>query len=563
MLKYTWNAGAASAHAGEPVGEVSVRFLPDDPTRAVVSWQWNQQSNTVHNECLQDFSRDNNRAASANAAFSGPWFEPGWPGYGYQVAIAPVQAGYSEIASMTLYDTAGEPVWLQAQRTGLAAPPPTGANLNPPMDLKYYISPYAGGYPVGSCGAGCSPIERSAGTLDRTFINAASATATLNASYTGSTGTVNQTVSWRRPASGVGTVAMAKLAAVSQVLVDRTGCVAGACPVRVDFAADPSDPYAPQARVYRRQLEPVSSTLYRLPVNTSTGEYTDQLGSAGTFRYELKQFDNPLAPDLAFSADVTVSAAPPSTCSLDDWTTTVGSPVAAAPSIAIPGVRYAGDCGMQVLAVGSYVTDARPQAESNYNARFFYYTGDRIGGSADIFQALAAGGGTPLIRVQHDGNVLTYSAKGSGTTRTVTVQDNKWYAIELQWKSGAGTGSLGLRVTGAASDSPLSTPTITGLNNPTDRVEDVRLGLISGFGTGAVGFDEFQARRITQPKRLCRGDANNDGMRTIADATVIVHEFTSGVLAAGQPDCNEDGIVTTGDAVCVSALFVNNGPVCP
>ncbi len=215
---------------------------------------------------------------------------------------------------------------------------------------------------------------------------------------------------------------------------------------------------------------------------------------------------------------------------------------------------------MQATAIGSYVVDDRAAAESTYNARFYYYTGNRTGGIADIFQA-RSGSGINLIRVRHDGNALSFNVNGSGTTRSVTVVDNRWYAVELQWKA-APSGTLGIRVTGNNSDTPLPVSPITGFNNVNDRIEEVRLGLISGSGAGTVGFDEFQARRLTEPKRLCRGDAVPDGVRNQLDIDAITAEINGIAMVQGQADANENGNVTVADLVAVMNL-INTAPVCP
>lgn len=287
-------------------------------------------------------------------------------------------------------------------------------------------------------------------------------------------------------------------------------------------------------------------------------------GATGQWAY-LRVYRNPAVSGFQgdpsrYTAKVALSGVlqPPS-CTLSDWSNTVGTPVAGSSAHSPPIRSYYGTCGVEMSAIGSYLVDQQPAAESTYNARFYYYTGDRSGGIADIFQA-RSGAGFNLIRVRHDGNALSFNVNGSGTTRSVTVVDNKWYSVQLQWRAAA-SGSLGIQVTGNNSDTSLPVSPITGFNNAADRIEEVRLGLISGTGTGtAVGFDEYQARRINAPKRHCRGDAVPDGVRNQLDIDAINAQIANQALALGQADMNEDGVVNQAD---IDALqpFINT--TCP
>ncbi|MCB1590093.1 MAG: hypothetical protein KDI56_14390 [Xanthomonadales bacterium] len=250
-------------------------------------------------------------------------------------------------------------------------------------------------------------------------------------------------------------------------------------------------------------------------------------------------------------------------CTLAGWTESqpqavnIGSP----PTIA----RYSGQCAIQVTSPSRYLYVNHPNPEASYYARFYYYTGSRTGGPADIFQG--RDGSTIPIRVEHDAsassNLLRFSTQGSATQRSATVQANKWYAIELAWTTGAGSGALNITVTGAGVSTPLSISPITGLNNSSQRIRTTRMGWITAGGSGAINFDAFEARRDGPPGRLCRGDANGNGAITASDGTIITNEFVNGTLALGQPDCNENGVVSGADATCAVNRFVNEGGICP
>jgi len=341
----------------------------------------------------------------------------------------------------------------------------------------------------------------------------------------------------------------------SQVSVDRTSCTLGSAPCNV--LATWSTNVNSTARVYRRRLDGPGGT-FRLPVDSANSSYTDNITAAGSYRYELNQTDSPSGTNLAVSPAVIISAAPvASTCSFADWTTVVGTPIAGGPSDSPAIPRYRGRCGIRAVAIGDYLVDASPSVEDSYNPRFYYYTGDRSGGTADIFQARSASG-TTLLRVQHDGNSLYFSANGGATTRSVIVADNRWYMVRLNWTTGAGNGSLAITVTGNGNVTPLLTPAITGLNNQADRIEEARLGLISGTGAGAVAFDEFEARRYTAPVRRCRGDANDDQVLNVTDLAMIQGEIVGGgaPISPGQPDFNEDGVVNVTDLALLQGPIV-------
>ncbi len=306
LFHYQWDFNASSATAGLPVGEVSLVFPAGDPTRAALRWRWSQASAVVQNECLQDFTRAvEGGDQPANAAFSGPWFEPGWPDYGYQVAIAPLGSQYIELGTLAVYDTAGNPVWVQGQRTGLTGPP--ALNDPQPVTLTYYTSPYTStAYPLTDCVSGsCDPAPSSAGEIWREFLSPASLRADIDVSASVSLGSgVFQSINWRRPPESGNQVTMEKVVAGSQVLIDRVSCTVP-CSVQIDFASDPRNPDSAAARLYRRNLDTQAVVSI---LNQPTGVHTDTVSGAGRYRYELLRWDAPGAPPLAYSAELVVSA---------------------------------------------------------------------------------------------------------------------------------------------------------------------------------------------------------------------------------------------------------------
>jgi len=264
----------------------------------------------------------------------------------------------------------------------------------------------------------------------------------------------------------------------------------------------------------------------------------------------------------AVAAALMFGAQAASACAISAWSSATGLTVADTGEPTAGFSRYSGRCSVRVAsangAIGRFVTDTTPNNEATYRARFYYYTGD-ITGSTDIFQARNTGG-TNIIRVAHDGTALSFTTNTGGAAQNVTVQDNKYYAIELAWAAGAGTGSMSATVTGAGSNTPAGTATFTNLANSADSITDARLGLVTGTPTvtAPVFFDEFDSRRTQNPGLLLRGDANGDLSVLVGDAIQARNEALGGALTIGQGDCNQDGFVLVGDAICIRNIALTN-----
>lgn len=267
-----------------------------------------------------------------------------------------------------------------------------------------------------------------------------------------------------------------------------------------------------------------------------------------------------LALTIGFGLCSTNAIAQGNDCTLQGWTET-GTVDFGGPAQGIP--RYSGFCAIRTDAIGDYLSVNHPQPESRYHARFYYYTGTLVGGTADIHQARNDLGAV-LVGVKHavTGSIheLTFDVLGSSSVRSVMVLPGRWYAIELDWTTGTGSGALGITVTGAGSSAPLPIAPITALSNDTHRISETRMGLIAGSGSGTVYFDAFEARRDGPPGRLCRGDASGDNAIGAQDRVLITNEIldpTGQTLAPGQPDANEDGAVGAADRVVVTNMILS------
>ena len=261
----------------------------------------------------------------------------------------------------------------------------------------------------------------------------------------------------------------------------------------------------------------------------------------------------------AVAAALIFGAQAASACAISAWSTATGLTAADTGEPTAGFKRYSGRCSLKVTdaATPRFVTDTTPNNEASYRVRFYYFTGNISGATADIFQARSTGSAN-IIRVTHDGNQLNFSTT-SGTPVNITVADNKYYVIELAWAAAAGTGSLTGTVTGNSGTgaAPLQAGAINiaNLNNAADSITEARIGLIAGAPTvtAPVFFDEFDSRRTQNPGRLCRGDAASpaNNVVNVFDAVAIINDASGNPaqLSLLQPDVNDDGVVSVFDAV--------------
>lgn len=249
-------------------------------------------------------------------------------------------------------------------------------------------------------------------------------------------------------------------------------------------------------------------------------------------------------------------------CTTANWTSVengegqvTGSPTPGDPGDGV--ARYSGECGLAGAAGGTnFVTNNAPDAESTYRARFYVYTGST--GNTTVFRATAAdnNAGAEVLRVDYNPPNFVFTQNGAAAGSVAGIVANKWYSVELLYDAGttfsaevAGnqtfTGSVPAGAAGAGT------------------IESHSLGAIAG-GTGTVRVDAFESTRSadTEIGRLCRGDVNGTQPINIFDRTAVTNEIVNGTLAAGQPDCNEDGAINVFDRTCVTNLILDGG-VCP
>lgn len=249
-------------------------------------------------------------------------------------------------------------------------------------------------------------------------------------------------------------------------------------------------------------------------------------------------------------------------CTTDNWTsaTNGGGLVTGTPTAGDPGdgvARYSGECGLSATA-GSFVTNNAPDGESTYRARFYVYTGQT--GDAVVFRATADdnNAGAEVLRVNYSAPNFNFFQNGNAAGSVAGIVANKWYAIELLYVAGQADG-FSATVSGNQTFEGSVAPTAAGAGT----IGSHSLGAISG-GTGAARVDAFESTRSadTAIGTLCRGDVNGTLPINIFDRTAVTNEILNGTLAAGQPDCNEDGAINVFDRTCVTNIILAGG-ACP
>lgn len=218
--------------------------------------------------------------------------------------------------------------------------------------------------------------------------------------------------------------------------------------------------------------------------------------------------------------------------------------------------RYGGPCGLRVPVNGDvrYVSDNRPDGETEYLVRFYAFLDNAGDAEVKIYQALD-NADSEQISISYDpgASTLTLNVAHAGGTEPMMFTDVQtgWHSIGFSWSAdGAAEIEFALNRNIPDGGDNLTAP----LDTSGRSISEARLGNIEGANpssAGSIDFDDYDSRRSTFPERLVVGDATNSGSVTTTDYTAILNEVFNNVPAAGQPDCTENGSVTTTDATCV------------
>lgn len=282
------------------VGYISIAFVPGSTTAAAIRWRWNAVSTTqTYDECIYNFFYGTPPATTGalvfNQSFTGSWYNPNQSGWGLDINVGTYSNGTTyEIDNALIYDTAGNPVWLE------------GSIKNPALttmtdQLAYFKSTYS---LTTTCAKSNCTSGTNIGSVTRTFTGSQTGNATLTAAQ--STG---QVIAWPNATYSAGSVPIAKLSDNDVVSVDQTNCQVPAgntCAVNVSWSS-----HLTTALVYKRNL--TTNILSTTPLNNlANGQYTDNLPIGSDVQYEMHNGTTPTAANLMYtSAEVKVTLLPP------------------------------------------------------------------------------------------------------------------------------------------------------------------------------------------------------------------------------------------------------------
>ena len=176
-----------------------------------------------------------------------------------------------------------------------------------------------------------------------------------------------------------------------------------------------------------------------------------------------------------------------------------------------PSAALVGSQGLQAVIDDNnplVVIDDSPASETRYRVRFYFDPNSipmAVGNAHLLFQGFSDSGAVQVLQLE-----LRYQATGY-EVRALLMNDAKvwistsWiplsdapHALELDWRAstaaGANNGSLTFWIDG------VQQANLTGVDNDTRRIDQARLGAVSGVDNGTRGtyfFDAFESRRST------------------------------------------------------------------
>lgn len=175
-----------------------------------------------------------------------------------------------------------------------------------------------------------------------------------------------------------------------------------------------------------------------------------------------------------------------------------------------PGAALVGAQGLAALidnTTSMFVRDDRPTAEQRYRARFYFDPNTVSMASSDVHTIFVGRtNSSAVFNVQLNNNTGTSSGYrirvqifndvGGNTNGTYFTLADSSHAIEVDWQAatgvGANNGSITLWIDGVSKE------TISAVDNDTLRVEETRMGPLTGIDVGTSGtvyFDSFESRR--------------------------------------------------------------------
>ncbi|HZP86967.1 MAG TPA: SpvB/TcaC N-terminal domain-containing protein, partial [Burkholderiales bacterium] len=339
LQQITLVPGSNPVQQSSNVGQVWISFVPGSTTAAAVIWQWNAAGASPQSqECIYNFMHGPqapSKPVTGNAggtpldeSYTGNWYNSSQSGWALNISVGIEPDGTNwEVDTAAIYDTAGNPVWLENSQQS-----PTTQQTTIP--LGYYTSNYPGGFPTSDCSTtSCRTATSNANTfVTRSFVNSSQGSAVVSANISAMPKVLWPNTPWyiTDPSGDLSLVSIGKISEQNFVAVNQTSCTIpngqSTCSVVVSWVSASST-----GLVYRRNL--TDSVLSTTPIgNGNAGSTTDYLGPGADVQYEMHD-GSPTGTLLYTSAEVIVPAA--------QGTTT---PVSATPVVAaIPATDTTSD----------------------------------------------------------------------------------------------------------------------------------------------------------------------------------------------------------------------------
>ena len=259
---------------------------------------------------------------------------------------------------------------------------------------------------------------------------------------------------------------------------------------------------------------------------TSTSTFTATATNTPTATATYTQVGPTLTPTLTGTATMTATptntltpSATPGTTelifadgfesgNLAAWSSSIvdGGDLSASTSAALFGSQ-----GLQAMIDDNnavVVIDESPALETRYRARFYFDPNSipmAIGDAHLIFLGSSGGGTVQHLQLELRFQATGYEVRALLMNDVKTMVSTSWFplsdashALELDWRAstaaGANNGGLMFWMDG------IQQADLTGVDNDTRRIDQVRLGAASGVDTGTRGtyfFDAFESRRLT------------------------------------------------------------------
>jgi len=232
--------------------------------------------------------------------------------------------------------------------------------------------------------------------------------------------------------------------------------------------------------------------------------------------------------------------------------------------------RYGGPCGLKVPfgTTVAYVENSTQGGEgtsalneSFYVTRFYVFLGDvTISGGGAIFTAFDSGN-SELFSVIYDsdGSELSFNVVGATNPDPVSIAPGSWHSVELVYDVTGGEFIFSVdRPLDENGDQVVDAHATVVTGSFGSNVAVAQLGNIDGVGSGSAYFDDFDSRRSVGPGRLLVGDADGSETYSAVDIATVRAEALGVGIAAGQPDCDENGTITAADVACTRFYVLNN-----